>query len=232
MKKIAFIVILACFVLPLFSYADQKPGKESIPAKVPFQLLPSQHMVVLVKCNGKGPYRLIFDTGAPVTLLTTKVAQECNVLPKNFRRPLFAPFDSFGQFTIDKLEIEGLKANKVPVLVMNHPALKALSQETDSLEGIVGLTFFGRYRFTLDYQAKEMTFVAGSYEPPDMMDNMMRIMLDPRRGAKKVLSPAGQWGFRIGKEAEDKEAGVEVKEVFPRSAVAAEIGRASCRERV
>ena len=42
--------------------ADDQPKVK--PVVVPFELLPSGHMTVMVKVNGKGPYRLIFDTGA------------------------------------------------------------------------------------------------------------------------------------------------------------------------
>ena len=41
------------------------------PVSVPFELLKSGHMAVQVKVNGKGPYWLIFDTGAPTSLLNT-----------------------------------------------------------------------------------------------------------------------------------------------------------------
>ena len=49
-----------------------KEKKAAPPIAVPFELLKTQHMVVNVKINGKGPYRLIFDTGAPVTLINNK----------------------------------------------------------------------------------------------------------------------------------------------------------------
>src|SRR5262245_47470876 len=78
--------------LPLVARADE--ALETKPVTVPFGLLKTQHMTVEVKINGKGPYRLIFDTGAPVTLINNKVAKEAGVLPKNFKQPLFAIFGS------------------------------------------------------------------------------------------------------------------------------------------
>ena len=56
---------------------------------VPFELLPSGHMAVMVKVNGEGPYRLIFDTGAPITLLDNKVAKAAGLL-KDTPEPLFS----------------------------------------------------------------------------------------------------------------------------------------------
>src|SRR5438105_5290986 len=104
---------------------------------VPFELLKTKHMVVKVKVNGKGPYRVIFDTGAPVTLLNNKVAKESGVMGKNFKQPLFAPFGSMGEFKIQELDISGVKATNVPTMVMDHPTVSAISNVLGPLEGIV-----------------------------------------------------------------------------------------------
>src|SRR5205807_2279312 len=83
---IALAVCLACLTFPALGRADDEERK---PIKVPFELLKSQHMVVKVKVNGAGPYRLIFDTGAPVTLINNKIAKAGGVFPKDFKRPPF-----------------------------------------------------------------------------------------------------------------------------------------------
>ena len=36
----------------------------------------SGHLAVQVKINGKGPYRLVFDTGAPMILVSTESARK------------------------------------------------------------------------------------------------------------------------------------------------------------
>ena len=50
-------------------------------------------MAVQVKINGKGPYRLIFDTGAPTNLINNKLAKEAGVIDQEGRQgprlPLF-----------------------------------------------------------------------------------------------------------------------------------------------
>jgi hypothetical protein len=68
------------------------------PVTVPFALLKPKHMVVHIKVNGKGPYRVIFDTGAPVMLLNNKIAKDSGVLPKNFKPSAFQLFGTAGQF--------------------------------------------------------------------------------------------------------------------------------------
>src|SRR5215472_8517384 len=72
---------------------------------VPFQLMASKHIAILVTINGKGPFRMIFDTGAPVTLINTKVARISGVLPHDFKASPLAMFGAAGQFTIDTLEV-------------------------------------------------------------------------------------------------------------------------------
>jgi S1-C subfamily serine protease len=82
------------------------------------------------------------------------------------------------------------------------------------LEGIVGLSFFGRYRVTIDYQKRELTFVPTEFRPPDLMKKMTAMLMDPNRGKTQVVAPAGVWGFRADKDRGDEEPGVTVKEVF------------------
>src|SRR5262245_38331856 len=96
MKRFLPIVIVT--LVPTFVFA-QGDAKKDPPKKitVPFELIKTQHMVVSVKVNGKGPYRLVFDTGAPDNLLSRKVAKEAEVFPKDHRPPFFAPFGSMGQ---------------------------------------------------------------------------------------------------------------------------------------
>lgn len=191
--------------------ANPLPGK---PLRVPFDLLKTQHMVVDVKINGKGPYRLIFDTGAPINLINNKVAKAAGVLPKDFKAPPFALFGSVGQFKINSLELGDVKAEGLQTMVMDHPTVAAISKALGPIEGIVGFSFFARYRTTIDYQAKVMTFVPVKFDPPDMMQNMMKLVLTRNPKAQRVLAPAAQWGFRVGKDAADGEPGVPVREVL------------------
>jgi len=73
---------------------------------------------------------------------------------------------------------------------------------------------------TIDYQAKEMTFVPVEFTPPDVLKGMLALITAPS-AAKKVLAPGGQWGFCVTKDAKDEAAGVTVKNVLPSSPAAA-----------
>jgi membrane-associated protease RseP (regulator of RpoE activity) len=208
------LVCLVVLVLPL-GFARAGEAKQPAPVVVPFELLKSGHMAVMVKINGKGPYRLIFDTGAPVTLLNNKVAREAGLL-KGVKKPFFAPFGSMGEVKIKELEVGGQKAEDVLGVVMDHPTVEAMSKALGPIEGIVGFPFFARFRTTLDYQAKTLTFVPSTFKPPDVMKAMMAAMMAAGNAEPKVLAPAAQWGI-LAKESGDDEAGVTVKEVLPGS---------------
>jgi hypothetical protein len=184
------------------------------PVKVSFDLLKTDHIVVMVKINGKGPYRLIFDTGAPVTLINSKIAKESGVL-KADGTAVDMPALDFEPLKIKMLQIGDLKAENLPTMVMDHPTVAAIDKLLGPVQGIIGLSFFGRYRFTIDYQAKEMTFTPVNFTPPNVTKAMFAVLNGTL--PKKVLAPAGQWGFSVVKDAKDMDPGVTVQEVLPDS---------------
>ncbi len=198
--------------------ADDQPKVK--PVVVPFELLPSGHMTVMVKVNGKGPYRLIFDTGAPITLLNNKVAKDAGLLKGVVTSP-FTMFGSQGEVKVKELDVGGQKAAKLTAVVMDHPTIEAISKAFGPIEGIVGFPFFARFKTTLDYQAKTMTFVPSGFEPPDVMKALeTAIIVAVMSKEAKVLAPAGHWGM-VARESGDDEPGVTIKAVLAGSPAAA-----------
>jgi hypothetical protein len=190
---------------------------EPAPVKVPFEILKSKHMAVMVKVNGKGPYRLIFDTGAPYNLLSRKVAGEAG-LGKKKAGGLALP--GLGLYKVKSLQVGDVKVEGTQAMVFDHPTVKLLAKHVGPLEGIVGFSFFAKFRVTIDYQKKELTFVPTKYRPPDVMARMMSMMFGGGSKAA-VLAPAGVWGFTVSKKDEDSEPGVTVKGVLEGSPAAA-----------
>jgi hypothetical protein len=209
------LLVCALFLIstPLSGRADDVSSK---PFSVPFDTIKTQHMVVEVKINGKGPFRLIFDTGAPDSLVSNKVAKEAGLFPKEFKKPPFAIFGSMGQFKIKTLEAGDLKAENLSTMVIDHPTVSAISGAAGPIEGIIGFTFFARYKMTIDYEKKQMTFVPTAYNPPDAMQMMMKKLLAPRSEREKppILAPGGLFGLLLDKDSKDEEPGVGIKEVF------------------
>jgi predicted aspartyl protease len=127
--------------------ADSKPPqKKPMALRVPFDTIPSQHMVIQVKINGKGPYRMIFDTGAPFTLVNNKTAKEANVFPKDYKKPfmLFNPFNQSGSLKLETVQIGEITLKNLQAQVMDHPTVAAVASVVGPLEGIVGFNFFAQ----------------------------------------------------------------------------------------
>jgi PDZ domain/Aspartyl protease len=217
------VLLAAAFVARAESPKPDEVKKKADfkPVTVPFELFKTKHIAIMVKINGKGPYRMIFDTGAPISLVSNKVANENKLVDKNAPQPLFNPFGAQGEAKIKSLEVGDLKIENTSAMVMDHPAVEAMSKAFGPVEGIVGFPVFARFKMTLDYQALTMTFAPGDYDPPDTMKALTAtIMAMGNNQGPKILSPAGQWGMVLAKAASDKEPGVTVKEVLPDGAAA------------
>jgi hypothetical protein len=224
MRPILFTLALALvtagsLAAPAKLEPKEKPAK---PVTVPFELLKSGHMAVLVKVNGKGPFKLIFDTGAPMSLVNNKLAKESGML-EGMPKPPFALFGAMGEGKMKTLEVGDAKVHDVPAVVMDHPTVEAISKKLDTeIYGLVGFPFFARFKMTIDYKAKTMTLAPSGYKPPDVMRMMNAVLMSAITGKAKSkhLAPAAQWGVLAGKEVGDEEAGVDVKEVVPGSSAA------------
>jgi hypothetical protein len=177
-------------------------------------------MLVRAMINGKGPYRLIFDLGAPITLLSNQASEASGVVKADAPRPFF--FSMRGEAEIAKLQVGSLTATKVPVLVFDHPALRVLGEVLGQpIDGIIGFTFFARYKTTIDYQLNEMTFEPVSFQVRDLLKELPDRLTGPKTARHRILAPAGLWGLRLGKPVGGISApGVPIAEVLPGSPAA------------
>jgi hypothetical protein len=191
---------------------DKLPPK---PVEVKFELLRSLHIAVPVKVNDAGPFRLIFDLGSPVVLVSNKMAAAGGMIsPDVAKRPAF--FGMRGEMKAKKLAVGDVVAHNVPVTIMDHPTIQAAAQFLGPIDGIVGYPFFARYRFTIDYPATSIVFTPNQHEPENVMQKMMRRMLMPR--TRRVVAPASLWGLRVDKAAGDQQPGIDVAHVWPNTA--------------
>jgi hypothetical protein len=210
-----YLALLAVVLVSQPIAADE-PAAKSI--TVPFELLITKHIVVQIKINGKGPYRVIFDTGAPVTLINTRTAKESGMLGKDTIRSGLSLFGPAAQTKMKTFSIGGLQARDVPAIVMDHPTIELVSKMLGDVRGLVGFPFFARYALTIDYQAKKMTFTPNGFQPKDIIETLMATLMDRDKPPAKVLAASGLWGLTVEKKPSDEGAGVVVATVLPGSA--------------
>ncbi|MCU0702463.1 MAG: aspartyl protease family protein [Fimbriiglobus sp.] len=199
-----------------------EPKKTDPPIVVPIEILPSRHFVVQVMLDGKGPYRFILDTGAPLTIMNSKTAKDAGLTKKGGGGGgglLGMLGGGVNQVEVPTMEIGSVKADKTPAMVMDHPTVQAISdafkKDHGPVEGLIGFPFFARYSMTVDYQKKELTFTPNGYKPGDYMQDMMAgIMNLEERNKPRVVKPAGVWGLELAKDKDDDKDGVTVKAVF------------------
>ena len=223
MKRAMTCLVIAFASLPV--WAD--PTVEIKPQTVPFVIVPSGHFLVKVKLNGSGPYNLIFDTGAPTTLISPRIAGEAKLLDKVKDKPPIAIFGMMGQASIKKFQVGDVVAEDVSAMIIDHPTVKMFSEEYGkkygSVDGLVGFPFFARYAMTVDYAAKEMTFTPNGYQPEDVMQSMQKTMMAAMSGGKKkepkVASAKAYWGFDVSGSG-DGDAGVNVIKIVAGSPMA------------
>ena len=184
---------IAAIVAGLLSTPQPAQARLQDAVAVPMQILRTRHIAVQVRINGEGPFRLALDTGSPITFMNRRLAAKLGLMtPEAAKQPMMLGMG--GQVKLKSLDIGGVKAADVPVMILDHPIVEMIGQVEGGIEGIIGYTFWARYRMTLDYQAKELTLTPSNYQPQDVLASVLgRLMRADDR--PPVVSPGGIWGM-------------------------------------
>ncbi len=182
----------------------------------PLELLRTGHIAVKVKINGQGPFRLILDTGSPLTFISTRTAQQLGLIsPQKGKSTAFGGLTMGGQATLKSVSVGDTEVQNLNALILDHPIVEALGGLEGRLDGIIGFSFFARFHTTLDYLASQVTFVLVDYTPQDVMNGMMsRLFGGPPKA--RVIGPHSLWGMSVAKSPQDN--GVLVTQIYPGSA--------------
>ncbi|MFN3652326.1 MAG: PDZ domain-containing protein [Armatimonadota bacterium] len=193
---------------------------------VPMRIMRTGHFTVGVRVNGKGPFRLVMDTGSPVTFITARAAQKVGLLTAAAaKKP--ALLGMRGQSQAASFKVGACEVKDLPILLLDHPVIDMLSQVEGPIDGIVGFSFFARFRTTIDYEAARVTFAPTRYAGGDVVSDLTST-IGSRRPTERLLTPAAQWGLEVealpapaeGAEGEPAR-GVRIKRVYEGGASAA-----------
>ena len=163
---------LALIVLQAPEGPQNKPPDADQTYQVPYRNTDTNHALVRVRINGKGPFNLLVDTGAPLLYLSTETAAKVGIQ---------TPKDQF-YCDVSRLDFEGgpfltnLKARvEDPFQLVG---MNALGLPGASIDGILGFSVLSRFRFTLDPTKDRMTWMRLTFDPPDL-----EVPADPKERA-------------------------------------------------
>src|SRR5579871_3090802 len=92
--RMAAVFLISLSLAPPLG-ADQMKPVPTRTYQVPYRLTSTNHVLVRVKINGKGPYHFILDTGAPTLFVSTAVCRKLGIEPDK------KGWGTFGQFAIE-----------------------------------------------------------------------------------------------------------------------------------
>jgi hypothetical protein len=203
--------------------AAAAPAAEPAPAKparteVPYRLTDTKHVLVRTKINGKGPFNLILDTGAPAVFITKAVAKKAGADIDEKGWANFGRFELEGGLVVDKAR--GRVEDLFQLEGMNGMGFAGVE-----LHGVIGYNVLAKYRIEYDFTADKLGFeTIPNFEPPalvpigggkgqgqlEMMGPLMKT-LAALMGIKPNFDVAPR-GF-VGVEFDDKD-GVVVSRVL------------------
>src|SRR3954470_6801762 len=132
------------------------------PVEVPYRLTDTKHVMVRVKINGKGPFNLILDTGAPAVFITKAAAKKAGV-----------PVTEKGLSDFDKFEIEGglvvpgAKGRVEDLFQLD--GMNGMGLAGVELHGVVGYNVLAKYRIEYDFTADKLKFEPLPFDPPEVV---------------------------------------------------------------
>src|SRR5579871_6494938 len=212
------VALLAGLHAPLAAAPTGQVQPSADPKTAVVERLPTGHIAVTVRVNDQGPFRLILDTGSPITFLSKQAAIKLGLMkpetnpPKGLLAIIAPPVQA------KSLNVGEARLQDFTVMVLDHPTIEMLGQVEGPLDGIVGFSFFSHFKMTLDYSAGKATFVPTDYTPTDVVQTMMKRLMGSN-SSRRVIAPTGLWGFAVDKGATGD--GVSVTQVFADSAATA-----------
>lgn len=156
-----YILAICCGLAPALAFAaDPKPAELATKFEVPYKLTDTKHVLVRAKINGKGPFNMILDTGAPAVFITKPVAKKAGVELDEKGWGVFKNFAVEGGLNVDKVKarVEDL----VQIDGMNSMGLAGVE-----LHGVIGYNVLAKFRIDYDFTVDKLAFQSlPGFEPP------------------------------------------------------------------
>lgn len=210
----AWLALLLALAVPGGRSAAQTPGAKpplSRPATTvaPLEVLKTRHLAISVRIDDRGPFRMVLDTGSPISFISTALAKQLGVVDPRSANGGFLGI-RFG-VKLKSLALGDAVLHDQQVMVLDHPTVEMLAQVDGPLEGIIGLSTLSHFRFAIDYGAAQLSLTPIDYTPRNVVADVMGQIVT-RMSGKSSLAPAGLWGILVDRQ--DDRPGVRVTRVF------------------
>jgi len=191
-------------VLAVLGLAVDAPGPDPEVGKsfpIPYRMTDTNHFLVRVRVDGKGPFNFLVDTGAPHLFVGTVAAKKIGIVadPEEYFTP------------IGRLEFEGGASLTGMRARVEDPfqlvSMNALGLPGASIDGILGFTALARFKIELDPTRDRMTWTRLNFEPKD--PNIPRAALRGKPPAEmqamNAIGPIAKLAAAlVGKQPEEK----------------------------
>jgi membrane-associated protease RseP (regulator of RpoE activity) len=177
---------------------DPQVGKSF---RVPYKVTGTNHFLVRVRINGKGPFNFLVDTGAPALYVGTQAAKAAGLEPAK---------DDFWT-VVDRLDFEGGPTLRGMKSRVEDPfqlvGMNALGLPGHSIDGILGFTVLARYKLEIDPTKDRMTWTRLDYEPkePFIPKGVIAREAPAELEAMNLLGPLAKFAaVLVGKQEPDR----------------------------
>jgi predicted aspartyl protease len=151
-------------LLSLFCLAG--PAAEPLPMRIQGRVL-----FVDARLNGRGPFRMILDTGATETVITPPVAAKLGLVR-------YPSSSSRLRRVLDRIEVGPAAVDRLQVLVFDPPqALPLRLNHGIDYHGLIGYPFLSRFVTTIDYRASTVSFAPPARRPPEAAEPRKQIVI-------------------------------------------------------
>lgn len=158
--------LLAIVILPIAPTASEAKQDPQLGQsfRIPYRLTETNHFIVRTRINGKGPFNLVVDTGAPALFLSKEAAAIAE-LQLNDRRY----FTRIDRITFEGgAELEDVQARVEDIFQV--VGMNALGLPGVRIDGMLGFNVLARYKIEIDPTDDRMTWTRLDYNPKDLPD--------------------------------------------------------------
>jgi predicted aspartyl protease len=154
------------------------------PVSIPYKLTDTNHLLVRLKINGKGPFNFIVDTGAPVMILRESAGKALGLKP-----------NARGFATLKQLDIEGgMQLKRVQCLVetpFQIEGMNAIGASGVDLDGMLGYAVLARFRMQIDLSKDHMIWTPVDFVPPPYSSSRTTASREPTDANEANLESMG-----------------------------------------